>query len=1417
MIASTILKTDDAAAILDQLAHSGIQVWAENGQMRLRAPTGLLDDRVREHLARHKAEIVDLLGWQRPNRSPSTGIELIPVPAERYLPFPLTDIQRAYWVGRQQAFELGDVSIHYYTELDCRDLDVQRLTWAWNRVVARHEMLRAIIREDGEQVILESVPSYQPEVLDLRRMEPDAATAALMALREQLSHQVRPADCWPGFEWRVSLLDGRHTRLHLSLDMLHLDGASLLLIFQDLAAFYRNPELQPPALTLSYRDYVLASRRLQDSEPHRRDLEYWRRRLPLLPPAPDLPLAENPGRRQTRFVRRRLRLEPQTFERLRERATELGLTPSLVFLAAFAEIIGGWSRSTDFTLNVTLFNRLPLHPEIQQLVGDFTSTILLGVSRRPGEKLIERARRLRQQLWEDLDHRHVSGVQVLGELNKTRPGHSGAIMPVVFTSLLDLAGQGFSTTALTALGEEVYTLTQTPQVYLDHQVKESADGAVELCWDTVDAVFPTGLLDDMFDAYRRLLHRLAEDETSWEQTRWRYTPGTQRLQWREFNATEAPLPEGLLHSGFLAQAARRPEQPAVISARGSLSYGRLDHLSNRLGHWLRTQGAGPNELVAVVMRKGWEQVVAALAILKAGAAYLPIDPDVPAERLHYLLRNGAVRLALTQRELEPVLNWPAGVQPLAVDGADLSALDDSALDPRQTPADIAYVIYTSGSTGQPKGVVIDHRGAVNTIADINTRFQVGPTDRVLGLSALHFDLSVYDLFGVLAAGGTLVLPAAGEPDPAAWLEWLQRERITLWNSVPALLELLLTHAEGLGVELPATLRLALLSGDWIPLGLPERVQALRPGLELIGLGGATEASIWSIYYPIATVDPAWRSIPYGRPLHNQQVLVLDEALEPCPLWVPGQLYIGGAGVAQGYWRDEEKTRAAFITHPRSGQRLYRTGDLGRLLPTGVIEFLGREDFQVKVRGHRIELGEIEAVLKQHPKVRAAVAAVERSGPVTQLVAYVVPTPGAVKLPRAQALDRPASRVESEFGQLGIQLTDPAERLKFKLEYRGLRRPGAEADSYRLTSPPVDKSPFQSHVALRTWRQFAHEAIGFDDFGTLLSALDCIKLDGFLKFRYGSAGGLYPVQTYVYVRPDRIEGLAAGLYYYHPHEHCLESVSTATIDETIHFANNQAIFEESAFSLFFFADLSAIAPMYGELARDFCLLEAGMICQLLRHAAAACGMGLCQIGHFRFEPIQHLFALEDSQILLHSLVGGRVIESSRQVTTPALPPAAFQQDVLAFLGERLPRQMVPAAIGLLEALPLTLNGKVDRRSLPPLGRTGGPGKTEYTAPRNALEATIAALWQELLQLDHVGIEQNFFDLGADSALVVQAYHRLRRRLEREFPLISMFKYPTTSALAEFLTEAEGKDSSLEEGQERAAFRRRLLQRRTSRKS
>jgi amino acid adenylation domain-containing protein len=544
--------------------------------------------------------------------------------------------------------------------------------------------------------------------------------------------------------------------------------------------------------------------------------------------------------------------------------------------------------------------------------------------------------------------------------------------------------------------------------WLIHKIHRGAD-ELTLSWDSADILFPSGMVDSMTTAHEALLYALTEHP--WTEPPPDCLPPDQARRRDEVNNTSRVIEDVLLHRPFWRQATLTPDAPAVVDTRRTLTYRQLRTGAAQLAHLIR-----PHRMVAVVMRKGWEQVLAVTGILAAGAAYVPISPDLPTERLHHLLRHAEITLAVTQPGVPENLPVPH----VEVDDSFLTGEERPIRWERRT-SDLAYIIYTSGSTGLPKGVMIDHRGAVNTILDINHRWHVGPTDRVFALSALGFDLSVYDIFGTLAAGAAIVMPDPGtERSPWEWTDLLNDHGVTVWNSVPALMEMLVEYSAGRHLGLPDALRLVLMSGDWIPVTLPDRIRALSTqDIAIIGMGGATEASIWSNFYPIGAVDPAWPSIPYGTPLANQSFAVLDPALRRRPDWVPGELHIGGTGVAMGYWRDPDKTANSFITHPRTGQRLYRTGDLGRYLPDGNLEFLGREDFQVKINGFRVELGEIEAALNAHQDITGAVVIATGTGHDTRrLVAYVTPSHAPVDTLRKYLASKlPAYLVPERFTAL----------------------------------------------------------------------------------------------------------------------------------------------------------------------------------------------------------------------------------------------------------------------------------------------------------------------------------------------------------------------------------------------------------------
>ncbi len=521
------------------------------------------------------------------------------------------------------------------------------------------------------------------------------------------------------------------------------------------------------------------------------------------------------------------------------------------------------------------------------------------------------------------------------------------------------------------------------------------------------------------------------------------------------------------------------ERPAVSCVGESLTYGELNRAANRLARYLLRQGARPGDNIGVIHPRSLELAVALMAVLKMGGAYVPIEPDYPPARKGYIVRNSGVTRVVADRRYEL-----SGAEALFVlpDPSTLLVETGSDLDVDPRPDQLAYTIYTSGSTGRPKGVMIEHHSAVNLVQWVNRELAIGPQSTVLMLSSVCFDLSVYDLFGGLSAGARVVVAREEDlQDPERLRRLLTEEKVTFWSSVPSTMGLLTRYLEDAA---PAyrqeDLTAVFLSGDWIPLSLPEKIRRFFPNARILSLGGATEGTVWSIFYPVGRVDETWASIPYGRPIDNNTFYILDKCLSVVPPGVVGDLYIGGVGVAKGYANDPEKTAASFLPDRFAvgpGARMYRTGDLGRMLPGGNIEFLGRADHQVKVRGFRVELGEVESQLLKHPSVREAVVVdkVDSSGE-RYLCAYAVaatelPAPSELKAYLAATL--PDYMIPVAFVPLSaLPLTGNG-----KLDRRAL--PDPEVANLSTSARYVEPVGEVEVALVEIW----HEILGIDGIGT----------------------------------------------------------------------------------------------------------------------------------------------------------------------------------------------------------------------------------------------------------------------------------------------------------------------------------------------
>ncbi|EAR23260.1 non-ribosomal peptide synthetase [Nitrococcus mobilis] len=1494
----------NANALIEELQGLGVELWAEEEQLRFRAPRGVLTEEKIAVLRTHKTQIIDLL------RTDKAGAVAADAQA-RHEPFPLTEVQEAYLLGRSESFGFGGVACHGYLEAIYPELDPAALQDAWNDLIHRHDMLRAVISADGYQRVLPEVPCYRIAVQDGRDWAPSELEQHLRASRAEMDHRLYDTGKWPLFELRLTRTRGGDI-LHFSLDALIADWASAGILFSELNQILRGHGDTLPALDIRFRDYLLAERRLRDGVAYRRARDYWMDRVEALPSAPELPLLSRTAvENRARFRRHHWRLPRGHWEALRRQASMFSLTASNVVLAAYVAVLQRWSRSPHFSLNLTLLNRQPLHPQVNRLVGDFTSVSLLEVPAFGGRPFHEQAAVLGEQLFADLDHRLFSGVEVIREISRRR-GHEAAFMPVVFTSAIGLDGTGEMD-----IGCRLENgVTQTPQVFLDCQVRDDADG-LELNWDVRQGVFPEGLIDDMWDAFQTLILDLASGGRSWSAANSLPLPAWQTSIRAQVNDTEAPVSNRLLHQTVLEQAERTPEAIAIVGPEDTLCYRTLALRAAAVAEALRDGGCQPGERVAILMRKGVEQVVAVLGILLAGAVYLPLETTQPVRRRDKVLANASVAVVLTQSCHRP-LDLPDTVRTIETD-----TLGEAQRMPRISqgaPNTLAYVIYTSGSTGDPKGVMITHQAALNTIDDINRRFEVDAGDRVLGLAQLGFDLSVYDIFGPLSQGGALVLPDAERgADPSHWAQCVIEHDVTVWNSVPAQLQMLANYLDGEPATL-TTLRLALVSGDWVPLTLHDHIRRHAPCLSLVALGGATEASIWSNYHRVEKLDPEWTSIPYGRPLANQGFRVLDAEFRDRPVWVPGELYITGLGLSTGYLGDPVLTEARFFPHPLDGQRLYRTGDLARYLRSGELEFLGRDDGQVKVRGHRVELGEVEAAILAHPNVAAAVAiTADNDSSDRMLLGFAEPRRG-VEAHQVSAEFGEAARRMAEYQLRGLECEGVgtqvnalhhaalASLLNVMLEHRLFvdRESRCSSDQViqALAAEPRHHWLIRRWLALlvrngwlskgdnedQYWRTADIDSAGVEQawrrVETGVERRWCTR--EFIDYHKAHVARLPELLSgeqnpFELLFPRGEQDIALALYRddlitrYNNHavaallnRLALERTEATPLRVLEIGAGTGATTSAVVPMLdgfqveYLFTDLtpfflSAARQSWGNLPwmrfglfnldQDYraqglapnsqdVVLSAGVLNSTRDPEAAveriiellAPGGWLIltepTVEHphilltqgFMMEPDgdretgRAPFSSREAWLAVLKSKGGQDLICLPELTHPLavcgmnLIAARFKSDraplsdtdLFAFLSERLPGYMMPAHIQVLDRLPLTANGKLDRKTLAgwkPAPLIQGGGHTEEQSADPLVDG-LRALWAAALGLPHIGTEDNFYDQGADSLVLARVAGQLRETVPEaqaftyDALLRQMLNEPTVAALARALRSSPG---------------------------
>jgi amino acid adenylation domain-containing protein len=856
----------------------------------------------------------------------------------------LSPLQQAYVAHRLISGEARPAFV--YRAVDVAGFDAPRMQAALNTLLDNSPLLRSALIAQRSRFV-EFSNAACPLLVENTDRGDDV-------MRRDMEAGLKKQD-WPPFYVRAQCRPDGSARVHIMLDPVVFDGYGVWLFVEDLLQRYDGSAANKRRGGLTYAQYAQARARYAVSSGFTCDRMYWARKFRVSAPGPRwVADGTEPSGAGVRYE-----TEFDGWDALVAAASARELDPGAVVASVYAEVLRRSSSTDPLTVVVVDFGQRHLAPDLATLYGDFSSLSWVRYHELSYLTVEQAARRTAHQLARDRLHDWGNPFEAVRSLPAEEREFTAVLTDCRGAPAMDHDS-----------AQIVSSESHTPGVKLDLVVID-AGGRLRSAWQSSASELQAGTVRAMADQFRLILAELAGDESAWGQPLRELGNSRTQLQGERevWNYTDREFDrEQSIHGLFEAQASRHPERTAVVADTVALSYGELDRRACQLARHLRRLGVRDGSHVAVLLDRSFDLIVALLAVLKAGAAYLPLPLADPESRRAAMLRRAQANVMITSEAHNPPTNRYAKVilldrQKSAIDAESGERLHGVNVSSSAT----AYIMFTSGSTGEPKGVVVRHRPIVNLIEWAGRTFDFDEHDRVLFVNSTGFDLSVFDIFGLLAYGGSIRIVADADlRDPLRLAHILTHEPITFWNSAPAYLQFIMPALSAPPGQ-QGSLRLTFLSGDWIPLSLPDQLRTVFPNTRVIALGGATEATVWSNFFEVRRIDPRWRSIPYGQPIHNARYYVLNEQMQRCSAGTPGELYIGGECVASGYVNAPEVTASRFVAdpfHERPGMTMYRTGDLVRAMEDGNLEFLGRADDQFKLRGFRIEPAEIEAALAQ---------------------------------------------------------------------------------------------------------------------------------------------------------------------------------------------------------------------------------------------------------------------------------------------------------------------------------------------------------------------------------------------------------------------------------------------------------------------
>ncbi len=1409
-----------------------IKVWIENDQLRYRAPKGAMTPAIKQELMERKQEILSCL--QEVKTENKLAFEPI-LPVDRDSHLHLSFSQQRLWflhqLDKQNPFYNGSVQLQITGALN-----IVALEQSFNEIIRRHEALRTVFPTVDGLAVQKIIPTLtiSIQVLDVEGLEEGE-------IQQLVTKEIQPPfDLSIAPLLRVTVLRQEVESHLLVLTMHHIitDAWSMEIFFKELEvlylAFTREQPNPLPELTIQYADFAVWQRKYLTKEVLEKQLEYWKQQLADAPPLLKLPTDyPRPPVQTFSGGTQRFQLNKDLTSQLVTLSQKSGVTLFMTLLAAFTVLLHRYSGQDNICIGSPFTNRN--RQELESLIGFFANTLVLRTNLVDNPSFHELLGRVRKIAMDAYAHQDCPFEMLVEALQPQRELSHTPLFQVTF-ALQNASKSPVELTGLTVTS--LPTETTTTKFDLTLLIENTAAGLVSV-WEYNTDLFNVSTIDRMAGHFQTLLEGIVANPEQKISQLPLLTQVEQHQLLVEWNDTQADYPlDKCLHQLFEEQVQCTPDAVAVVFGNQQLTYQQLNCRANQLAHYLKSLGVGADVLVGLCVERSLFMVIGLLGILKAGGAYVPLDPEYPTERLSYMLNDSQVRVLLTQEKLVTSLpEHEACIVCLDTDWGEIRAVREDNPVSSSTIDKLAYVIYTSGSTGKPKGAMNTHMGICNRLLWMQQAYQLKAADCVLQKTPFSFDVSVWEFFWPLLTGARLVLAKpGGHKDSAYLVNLILEQQITTLHFVPSMLQ---AFIEEQSFKNYSSLKRVICSGEALPLKLQERFFA-HLECELHNLYGPTEAAIDVTFWQCKPHSNL-RTVPIGRPIANTQIYILDSHLQPVPIGVPGELHIGGLGLARGYLNRHDLTKEKFIPNPFSNDphsRLYKTGDQARYLSDGNIEYLGRIDNQVKIRGFRIELGEIEAVLSRHPSVQESVIVAIDTPDDKRLVAYIVP--------------------DQEYAFPIVQL------LRFKNE--GLLNEGL---LYELPNGMViahlNKNETE-FVYKELWEEQAYLKHGIT-----INEGDCI-------FDVGANIGLFAlfvgqickdasiyafepippvfevlrINTEIYGLNVKLFNLGlssetkSDTFTYYPQVSLVsgrfadadqerEVIKSFLLKQQYPVANetvvsSQAIDEllaERLQSQQFTCHLRTISDVIGEhgveridlLKIDVEKSEQDVLSGIQQEDWQKIQQIVVEVHNIngRLDEIaallkEHGYDLTIEQDTLLEDTGLYNIYARRPSINQYLPEypgsrlvcdsvkptwsnsSLLLSEVRRFLQKKLPEYMVPNTFVVLESLPLTSNGKVDRRALPK-PELDSKLLEKFVAPRTPIEEILAQIWAQVLKVEQVGIDDNFFELGGHSLLATQLLSRIRNIFKVELPLRELFAAPTVADLAQKIEQLQQQNLEL----------------------